>query len=153
MYEQALAQYHQMLELDVGHPSNIYSGIASVYWEMGRYEDVITAKKNEINHWGRPPDYVTEAVTTLDSAWSESGPTGYWMWRLGRMKRLARPNPKFVAAIYAQLGDKDQSFAWLEKAYEAHKGSMYLLKVSPNLDPLRDDPRFDELLRRMNFPG
>ena len=60
--------------------------------------------------------------------------------------------PTWTALFYGQLGDKDQAFAWLEKAYEKHDGPLYLLKVSPWWDPLRDDPRFDDLLRRMNFP-
>jgi hypothetical protein len=53
---------------------------------------------------------------------------------------------------YGQLGDKDQAFVWLEKAYEKHDGRMFLLKVDPAMDPLRDDPRYDDLVRRMNFP-
>jgi len=59
-----------------------------------------------------------------------------------------------IALVYAGLGDKTESLAWLERAYENKEGVMWLhfLKVSPSFDGLRVDPRFQALLRRMNFP-
>jgi hypothetical protein len=57
-----------------------------------------------------------------------------------------------VALIHAGLGEKDQAFEWLERAYEERDGGMRYLKVAPELDPLRSDPRFEDLVRRMNFP-
>jgi hypothetical protein len=57
-----------------------------------------------------------------------------------------------VALVYAGLGEKDRAFEWLERAYKDHDKSLYFLKVDPTLDPLRSDPRFQDLLRRMNFP-
>ena len=55
-----------------------------------------------------------------------------------------------LASIYAALGDKEQAFAWLEKAYEERE--ILGIKCNPTFDSLRDDPRFQDLLRRMNFP-
>ena len=55
------------------------------------------------------------------------------------------------ARIYAGLGDKDQAFAWLEKAYEERSTGLYWLKVDPIWDPLRSDPRFNDLLRRIGL--
>ncbi len=57
-----------------------------------------------------------------------------------------------VALVYAGLGEKDPAFEWLEKAYEVHEGDMSFLKVDFPFDPLRSDPRFQDLRRRMNFP-
>jgi adenylate cyclase len=57
-----------------------------------------------------------------------------------------------VAAIYAGLGDEDNAFEWLTKAYEERSSSMIFLKVNPFFDDLRSDPRFHDLLRRMSFP-
>jgi hypothetical protein len=54
--------------------------------------------------------------------------------------------------IYTGLGEKEEAFTWLEKAYEQHCSWLVWLKVDPELDPLRSDPRFQHLLRRMNFP-
>jgi len=58
----------------------------------------------------------------------------------------------FVATIYAGLGSKDQAFAWLQKAFEDRADELVFLKADPRFDPLRSDPRFQDLLRRMNFP-
>jgi tetratricopeptide (TPR) repeat protein len=73
------------------------------------------------------------------------------------LARYARgdPNPRHaqVAEIYAALGLTDSAFAALERAYEAGiDDQLTYLKVRPPLDPLRDDPRFADLLRRMRFP-
>jgi hypothetical protein len=50
------------------------------------------------------------------------------------------------------LDERDQAFAWLEKAYQERSGLLPLLKVHPLFDKLRDDPRLDDFVRRMNFP-
>ena len=97
---------------------------------------------------GDPP----EDIETLGLAYSQSGPKDYWMWKLDRLKGRYDRNPFHTAKYYAQLGDKEQAFAWLEKAYEKHDGPLFRLKVEPGWDPLRDDPRYEDLLRRMNFP-
>ena len=59
----------------------------------------------------------------------------------------------FIALIYVALGEKDEAFRWLEAAY-GPPNHPYLpwIGYSPDFTPLRDDPRFDDLLRRMNFP-
>ena len=57
-----------------------------------------------------------------------------------------------IAAIYAGLDEKDQAFACLEKAYEQHGARLVHLKLVPLLDPLRSDPRFQDLLRRIGLP-
>ena len=58
--------------------------------------------------------------------------------------------PHRMAEIYANLGDKDQAFAWLEKIVEERGGDGYI-KVDPAFDGVRDDARFQELLRRAGF--
>jgi tetratricopeptide (TPR) repeat protein len=58
----------------------------------------------------------------------------------------------WVAIAYAALGDKDGAFAELEKAYQRRDWFLQRIKVDPFMDPLRDDPRFDEMVRRLNFP-
>jgi hypothetical protein len=58
-----------------------------------------------------------------------------------------------VAEIYAGLSEKDQAFAWLEKAYEQRSaGYLIFLSVEPRLDHLRSDPRFQDLVRRIGLP-
>jgi hypothetical protein len=58
----------------------------------------------------------------------------------------------FIAADYAALGEKDRAFNWLEKAYEKRDFFLPTLAVNPYMDPLRSDPRFQDLLRRIGLP-
>jgi len=146
-YDQAIAQYQQIAELEPKNP-RAYNGLASVYEQMGMYEGAVKARQKAMSLSGAKP----EEIEALGSAFRESGPNGYWMWRLERLKGQYARNPTSAAENYAQLGDKDQAFAWLEKAYKEHVGPMVTLKVDPAWDPLRSDPRFQDLLRRMNFP-
>ena len=61
-------------------------------------------------------------------------------------------SPDVLAQIYTGLGDKDHAIAWLEKGYEQRSDFTSLLKVLPELDPLRSDPRFEALVRRVGLP-
>jgi tetratricopeptide (TPR) repeat protein len=61
--------------------------------------------------------------------------------------------PYRLAAVYLALGDKDQAIEWLRKDYEERGNWMNQLKVDPVMDPLRSDPRFKKLMRRMRFKG
>jgi hypothetical protein len=55
------------------------------------------------------------------------------------------------AIIYAGLGQRDQAFEWLEKPYKERSSWLAYLKADPRLDPLRSDPRFQELLLRVGL--
>jgi hypothetical protein len=59
--------------------------------------------------------------------------------------------PYVKATLLVALGEKDASLEILKKLVEEGSSQVFLLKVDPRLDPLRDDPRFGELLRRMNL--
>jgi hypothetical protein len=58
-----------------------------------------------------------------------------------------------IAVIYAGLDDKERAFQWLNTAYEEHSGFLLFVNSDPRLRPLRPDPRFQDLLRRMGFPN
>ena len=62
-------------------------------------------------------------------------------------------SPYAIAAGYSFVGEEDLGFQWLEKAYRKRSPGLISIRVDPRLDPLRSDPRFQDLLRRMNFPG
>jgi len=62
---------------------------------------------------------------------------------------MSRP---IVARIHAALGEHDDALRWLETAYEERATWMIFLKNDPHLDCLRPNPRFQDLLKRMNFP-
>jgi len=54
--------------------------------------------------------------------------------------------------IYAQMGQIDTAFEWLNKAYEERQGELYWLKQEPTMEPLRDDPRYLVLMDKIGFP-
>ena len=61
-------------------------------------------------------------------------------------------SPEQVAMIYANLGEKDEAFAWLERASEGRSAFLAVgVLTSPAYDPLRGDPRFGALLKKMNL--
>jgi hypothetical protein len=60
--------------------------------------------------------------------------------------------PFALVQFYVALDDKQTALGWLEKAYEEHDPYMSTLRINAFLDPLRSEPRFQAVLRRMNFP-
>ena len=91
----------------------------------------------------------------MKQASARDGLRGYYLWLLEDLKEESKRkyvSPWLFAMTYGQLNEKEQALAWLEKAYEERNYGMTSLKVDPIYDPLRDDPRFQSLLRRMNFP-
>ena len=60
-------------------------------------------------------------------------------------------DPIVIAQVYAGLGEKQEALIWLEKAYAQHSDELVTLKVNPAYDPLRGEPRFQELLRRLRL--
>ena len=71
------------------------------------------------------------------------------MNELLELSRHRYVTPPSLANVYIGLGDKDHAFFWLEKAYQERSYYLVFLKVFPGDDPLRSDPRLDDLLRRM----
>jgi TolB-like protein len=72
---------------------------------------------------------------------------------LAKMKRgQAEASPAAMALLQVAMGNRDEAFRWLDKAYGVRDSFMLWIKTMPDFDPLRSDPRFTALLRRMNFP-
>ena len=61
-------------------------------------------------------------------------------------------SPMALAINYTWIGETEKAFASLERAYELREPSMIYLKWNPDLDSIRSDPRFDDLVRRVGFP-
>jgi tetratricopeptide (TPR) repeat protein len=61
-------------------------------------------------------------------------------------------DPWAIAVVYAGLGERNQAIEWLQKAYQVRDHDLVFSKVWPQFDPLRSDPRFQDLLHRMNLP-
>ncbi len=57
-----------------------------------------------------------------------------------------------IAHNLAMIGETEEAMTWLERAYEEREPGLISVKVDPRMDPLRSDPRFQDLLRRIGFP-
>ena len=71
--------------------------------------------------------------------------------QLKEMSKQTYVDSYFIAEVYTALGEQDRGFQELEKAYQEHSSWMVWLKVEPKFDPLRADPRFADLLRRVGL--
>jgi tetratricopeptide (TPR) repeat protein len=146
-YERALEELQRLIEIEPTF-QRAYVIRTSIYDDLGEYEKAIEACR-------MAGDCTDEEAASLRAAYRDQGREGYWRWLLEwyeaeRSKGNAYPTG--FAMAYAQLGDADAAFAFLDEAFEMRHGGLTFLKVNAYWDPIRGDPRFDELLRRMNFP-
>lgn len=98
---------------------------------------------------------LSDKIEHLRSALNESGPKGYWSY-LNDFEietGTAIPGPYYAATYYSKLGEKEKAIASLEKAIQRHEASSVWLKVTPEFDNIRSDPRFADLMRRVGFTG
>jgi len=87
------------------------------------------------------------------SAFAKGGWTGFLRLLVSENAQLKDSNNNWVfAKAYLDLGEKDKAFEQLNKAYEQRLSSLCWLKVEPQLDPIRDDPRYKELVDKIGFP-
>jgi len=146
-YEESIEQLQVVVDLQPNIP-NAYQQLGRVYEVQGLYEEAATAFHRSLVLEGASEE---EVAGLLDAG--ASGAEAYWRWQLDydreRAKREHVESPNF-AIFYAHLGEKDEAFEWLEKAFEEGE-NISNLKVHPEWDPLRSDPRFQDLLRRMNL--
>src|SRR5271170_134805 len=97
----------------------------------------------------------SEFVRTLRKAFEAEGWKGYWKKILSsQLDKTTHEyvSPTRIAILYARLGDKENAFRYLGKAYANHDDALTLVKTDRDLDLLHADPRFDALLRRMGLP-
>jgi serine/threonine-protein kinase len=158
-YDEAIVQYRKALELE---PDAItYFGLVLARAEEGDYATAISEAEKATKVDSSPL-----LLTSLASAYARAGrraDANRVLWRLQEIwERQGRAPawhtarspyvcPYEVAGVYAQLGETDRAFDWLDKAYR-NRSCLYWLRVDPRFDSIRSDPRFQELLAKMNFP-
>ncbi len=148
-YAEAIARYQRTLELDPGFLWARFN-VGRTLQQLGRHDEAILAF--EAAH--RDAGMSLEDSPALAHAWAAAGDRARAEAMLPRIIegwREGRVSPYSVANIYIALGDRDQAFAWLERAWEDRDRMMVSLRVHPRLDPLRGDSRFAALLVRMNL--
>lgn len=92
-------------------------------------------------------DKMMKLAAELRKGATESGAKGFWQAEL----RSGPPGSIYKAVAYAKLGETDKAFEFLEKAFNEHHTGMVWLKVQPDLDGIKSDPRYRDLLNRVGF--
>ena len=138
-YEACIERCEKTIELDRNTPFVHYVR-GRAYEQLGQDEQAVAA-------YLAPLSYSEESRAVQATA-ARGGLEGFWERRLQSL--LERPEvPTYaVASAYMRLGDHDRALAWLEKLYAERGGWIRGLRVHPEWDPLRADPRFQDLLRR-----
>lgn len=149
-YDQAIEQGGKTLELDPNYvPAYYFRGVA--YVKKNMYKEAMAEFEKGVSI--SPDDLV--ALTGLGYGYAAMGKradAGKVLSRLNVMSKREFVSPVWMAKIYSGLGDKDRAIDALERAYEDRSiVSVAIIKTNPMLDPLRSDPRFAELLRRLNL--
>ncbi len=144
-YDDALAQLKKTLELDPAFPTTHLS-LSGLYQLTGKYAESVESYAKYQDLSGRP-----QTAKLARESFAARGWQGY----LKEMTGTQRPigvSPFIAATFLVQLGEKDKAFAELDKALDNREYLLLYIKIDPRLDPLRDDPRLNELIRRMRFP-
>jgi serine/threonine protein kinase/tetratricopeptide (TPR) repeat protein len=147
-YEAALAQLGRALELDPGFAST-HVWLANVRAELGRYEDAIQSAQHARELSPDNPN-VCAPLAVLYARLGERDKA------LALVQEVeARGVRGWPGIVHAALGDHDRAFQSMEQAFRLGESweSLFYLKVFPQWDPLRSDPRFADLLKRMNLPS
>jgi len=142
-YKDSEEQFKRVLAMDDSFVSTYY-WLTSAQALQGKEAEAYKSFKELLS--SRKADQDT--VHAFDKAFQTSGWHGVWREWLKRIDTVG--GSTFDRALYnAQLGNKDEAFKYLEKVYEQREVWMTYLRVEPRLDPIRDDPRFQQLLKRV----
>lgn len=148
-YDEAIQQYKKDLQLypDAAPDTNMQLGNA--YHQKRMFQEAVGQYLEGFRRYGYPADKIAE----LSKAFAKSGIKGFWRKMIEQLKAGPQTgtDKSTIASIYAALGEKDQTFEWLEKAYAEHSDGLLSLK-SWGFDSLRSDPRYADLLRRVGLP-
>jgi len=148
-YERALEELEKSKEIFPEHAINYYR-MGQVYTQLGRYEEAISSYEHGFEVTGQSG----ELSTTLAYIYSLSGKRAEAQKRLSNIIEYSKQNfvsPISIARVYVGLGEKEEAFFWLEKGYSQNDAQLIYLKIDPTFDPLRSDPRYTQLLRKIGL--
>lgn len=149
-FDRASKQAHDTLEMDANFAVS-YAVLGEAYLSKGMYREGLSAleKYSRLSRGG------AAALALLGYLHARSGERKKSLEMIEELKAASKQSfvpALFIALVYAGLEDKDQAFSWLDKAYEERFNRLAYLKVEVLWDPLRSDPRFTDLLRRVGIP-
>jgi len=149
-YDRAIEQFQKTIEMDPNF-APAHARLALVYLTTGMYTKAIDEQKKAI-----ALDDTSRRVAWLGYAYAMAGQRNEAKRILDDLKdeqsRGRYVSPFNFALMYMGFGDKDQTFIWLKKTFEARSDILWDVKVNPQYDNLRSDPRFTDLLRSMKLP-
>jgi TolB-like protein/Tfp pilus assembly protein PilF len=153
-YEEAIDQYRKTIELDP-KDARLHDFLADVYARKGMYSEAIAEQQKYLSLSGDE-----EAAQELGRDFAGSGYDQAMraLYRktlafLEEAAKYAYVSSVHFAVIHAKLGEKDQAFAWLEKAFEERQPWLQQFEFDPQFESLRSDPRFADLVRRIKEVG
>jgi len=148
-YDEAIEQLRAVIAMDPNH-YHAHWVLGHTYVAKGQFEEAIVAAQKAVDLSQRAPG----ALGMLGLAYGLGGHEAEAKKVLNELLKLSEARyvtPAALVNVYIGLGDKEQAFVWLEKAYQERSNYLAFLKVFPIVDPLRSDPRFDELTRRVGL--
>jgi eukaryotic-like serine/threonine-protein kinase len=150
-YDEALAQLLQTVDLDPNYPVT-YWILSLVYRTTGRYDLAITEGEKGVKLSGGSP----LVRASLAHSYGKAGRREEATQILDDLAELAKQKyvaPHFFAGIHIGLGENDRALDYLEKSYEDHSHWLIYLHIDPTMDDLRNESRFQDLLKRVGLPS
>jgi TolB-like protein/DNA-binding winged helix-turn-helix (wHTH) protein/Tfp pilus assembly protein PilF len=147
-YDESIRQSNKTIEMDPNF-AMAHNQLAQGYLEKYMYSEAVTELQKAVRLSGGSPT----CIANLARAYAASGRRSEAIRLLSGLQKRSNPTYSYgseIATIYASLGDRDQAMNWLEKAYEERFNPGVLLR--PGFDPLRSDPRFEDLVHRIGLP-
>jgi TolB-like protein/DNA-binding winged helix-turn-helix (wHTH) protein/Tfp pilus assembly protein PilF len=149
-YDEAIEQLNRVVALDQNHYQAHWM-LGHTYAVNGQFDQAIGAAEKAVALSERAPG----ALGMLGMIYGLAGRKADAVRILNELLELNQRRyvtPAALAYVYIGLSDEDQAFVWLEKAYQERSNFLAYLKVVPVADPLRSDPRFADLVRRVGLP-
>ncbi len=148
-YDEAVAVLRKTLDVEPNYVS-ARAYLALCYSLLGRHEEAQAEAKRTLAAVPDYPDFVSLVGLTYARAGQRDQAHPY-VQKLNDLARRVYVSPSAFSGIYASLGKKDAALKWLEKCYVERAATMRAIKTDPMCDPVRQDTRFDSLLRRVGF--
>jgi len=149
-YNEAIEQLRGVIAMDPSHYQAFWF-LGHTYAANKQFEEAIAAAEKAVELSERAPG----ALGMLGLVYGLAGRTADALKIRNELLELNKTRyvtPAALVNVYIGLGDKDQAFIWLEKAYQERSNYLAYLKVFPLIDPLRSDPRYADLVRRIGLP-